>query len=114
MSCALQLFSVRLLRDGYDGGASHIAAKTADYFAECGGWWRPRFTPAHASWLNQGDLLNHAFGCRYLKRGSWSSREEYIAHVAASWPEYNRLYAHPFEWTCTNQNMCTCFADHAR
>ncbi len=84
MSCALQLFSVRLLRDGHDGGASHIAAKTADYFAECGGWWRPRFTPAHASWLNQGELLNHAFGCRYLERGSWSSREEYIAHVAAS------------------------------
>jgi hypothetical protein len=54
MSCALQLFSARLLRDGHDGGASHMAAKTADYFAECGGWWRPRFTPAHASWLNQG------------------------------------------------------------
>ena len=37
-----------------DGGASNIAAKTADYFAECCGWWRPRLTPAHASWLNQG------------------------------------------------------------
>ncbi len=91
-----------------------MAAKTADYFAECGGWWRPRFTPAHASWLNQGELINHAFGCRYLKRGSWSSREEYIAHVAASWPEYNRLYAHPFEWTWTSQKMCQWFADHAR
>ena len=41
-----------------DGDASHIAAKTADYFADCQGWWRPRLTPAHASWLNQAELLN--------------------------------------------------------
>ena len=97
----------------HDGGASHIAAKTDDYFADCDGWWRPRLTPAHASWLNQGELLNHAFGCRYLKRGSWTSREEYIAHVEVSWPEYNRLYAHPFEWTWTNHRMRRWFAEHA-
>lgn len=97
----------------HDGGASHSAAETADSFAECGGWWRPRFTPAHASWLNQGELLNNAFGRRYLKRGSWSSREEYIAHVNASWPEYNRLYAHPFEWTWTNYRMRRWFAEHS-
>lgn len=97
----------------HDGGASHIAGKTADYFAGCHGWWHPRLTPAHASWLDQGELLNNAFGCRYLKRGSWSSREEYIAHVSASWPEYNRLYAHPFEWTWTNHRMRRWFAEHA-
>jgi hypothetical protein len=97
----------------HDGGPSHTAGATADYFAECGGWWRPRLTPAHASWLNQGELLNHAFGQRYLKRGSWTSRGEYIAHVESSWPEYNRLYAHPFEWTWTNQKMRLWFAKHA-
>jgi DDE superfamily endonuclease len=97
----------------HDGGASHTAARTADYFADCRGWWRPRLTPAHASWLNQGELLNHAFGHRYLKRGSWASREEYSAHILASWPEYNRLYAHPFEWTWTNQKMRLWFAEHA-
>jgi hypothetical protein len=96
----------------HDGGASHIAGETADYFAGCGGWWRPRLTPAHASWLNQGELLNHAFGCRYLKRGSWTSRDEYIAHVNASWPEYNRVYAHPFEWTWTNNRMRRWYAEH--
>ena len=96
-----------------DGGGSHIAAEAADSFAGCRGWWRPRLTPAHASWLNQGELLNHAFGLRYLKRGSWGSRGGYIAHVMASWPEYNRLYAHPFEWTWTNQKMRRWSADHA-
>ena len=28
-----------------------------------------------------------------------------------AWPEYNRLYAHPFEWTWTNQKMRQWFAD---
>jgi hypothetical protein len=96
-----------------DGGGSHIAGETADYFAGCGGWWRPRLAPAHASWLNQGEILNHAFGLRYLKRGSWSSREAYIAHVMASWPEYSRLYAHPIEWTGTNPKMRRWFDEHA-
>ena len=97
----------------HDGGPSHVASRTGDYFAECDGWWRPRLTPVHASWLNQGELLNHAFGHRYLKRGSWASREEYIAHVEASWPEYNQLYARPFEWTGTNRKMRLWFAKHA-
>lgn len=89
----------------HDSGSSHTADKTAGYFAEYHGWWCPRLTPAHASWLNQGELLNNAFGYRYLKRGSWTSREEYIAHVNASWPEYNRLYAHPFEWTWNSHRI---------
>ena len=97
----------------HDGGASHVAGDTAAYFAESQGWWRPRLTPAHASWLDQAELLNNAFGGRYLNRGSWASRQEYIAHVAASWPEYNRHYAHPFEWTWTNQKMRRWFSRHA-
>jgi hypothetical protein len=36
-----------------------------------------------------------------------------IAHIMASWPEYNRLYAHPFEWNWTNQKMRRWFAKHA-
>jgi hypothetical protein len=96
----------------HDGGPSHIGQTTTDYFAACHGWWRPRLTPARASWLDQGELLNHAFNGRYLVRGSWSSREEYIAHVNLAWPEYNRLYAHPFEWTWTNQKMRRWYAEH--
>ena len=40
----------------HDGDPSHTAAATADYFAGCRGWWRPRFTPAHASWLEPGGV----------------------------------------------------------
>lgn len=98
----------------HDGGPSHIAAATTSYLTSCGGWWRPRLTPAHASWLNQAELLVNAFRGRYLKRGSWSGRDEFIDHVLASWPEYNRLYAHPFQWTWTNNQMRNWFAKHAQ
>jgi hypothetical protein len=98
----------------HDGDPSHTARRTHEYLGTCGGWWRPRFTPAHASWLDQAEMLNNAFGYHYLRRGSWSSREEFIAHIAASWPEYNERYAHPFEWTWTNQKMRRWFAEHAR
>jgi transposase len=96
-----------------DGGSSHIAGSTQNYFAENQGWWRPRYTPANASWLNQAEILIHAFKHYYLKRGSWKSQEEFKTHVLASWPEYNHRYAHPFEWTWTNQKMRKWFAKHA-
>ena len=114
----LELFRCRhrRLRGVYlihDGGPSHIAGATAEYFAGCHGWWRPRLTPARASWLDQAELLIHAFEDRYLKRGSWHDREEFVQHVMDSWPEYNELHAHPFEWTWTNQKMRQWFARHA-
>jgi hypothetical protein len=96
-----------------DGDPSHTAGETAAYWSSCQGWWRPRFTPVHASWLDQAELLIRAFGHRYLKRGSWANREELIEHVLASAPEYNRRYAHPFQWTWTNQKMRRWFAKHA-
>jgi hypothetical protein len=97
----------------HDNDPSHTAGATEAYLSEAGDWWRPRFTPVHASWLNQAELLIHAFGNRYLKRGSWRSRDEFLEHVEASWPEYNRRYAHPFEWYWTNQQMRQWFAKHA-
>jgi hypothetical protein len=96
-----------------DGDPSHTAGDTQAYLSGGGDWWRPRQTPAHASWLNQAELLVRAFGHRYLKRGSWGSREALIEHVLASGQEYNGLHAHPFEWTWTNQKMRQWFAKHA-
>lgn len=96
-----------------DGGSSHIAGGTERYFAESGGWWRPRFTPANASWLNQAEILIHCFKHYYLKRVSWQTQEEFKVHVMASWPEYNHRYAQPIEWTWTNQKMRQWFAKHA-
>jgi DDE superfamily endonuclease len=96
-----------------DGDPSHTAGATEQYLGGCRGWWRPRLTPAHASWLNQAEMLIGAFGGRYLRRGSWVTREELVGHALASVPEYNQFYAHPFEWTWTNQQMRQWFAKHA-
>jgi hypothetical protein len=96
-----------------DGDPSHTAGLTQDYFKERRRWWRPRFTPAHASWLNQAELLIQAFSCRYLKRASWPAQEHFIEHLHDAWPEYNRLHAHPFDWYWTNPKMRRWFAKHA-
>ena len=95
-----------------DGDPSHTAAATEDYLAGCHGWWQRRFTPVHASWLDQAEILLNAFSYRYLKRNSWRSRGEFIEHVEHAGPEYNRLYAHPFEWTWTNHKMSRWYAEH--
>jgi transposase len=96
-----------------DGGPSHTAGETQTYFAKGQDWWKPRYTPANASWLNQAEILIHAFKHYYLKRKSWRSQEEFKTHALASWPEYNHRYAHPFEWTWTNHHMRQWFAKHA-
>src|SRR5271166_3438727 len=96
-----------------DGGSSHTAGRTQKYFVASQGWWRPRYTPANASWLNQAEILIHAFKHYYLKRASWKSQEEFSTHVMASWPEYNHRYACPVEWTWTNYKMRQWFSKHA-
>src|SRR5215510_5615790 len=71
-------------------------------------------TPAHASWLNQAELLLRSFACRYLDRGDWSSKEQMIDHLNASWPEYNRLFAHPISWSWTRPDMHKWVERHKR
>ncbi len=107
----------RHLRGAYlihDGDSTHTGDCTPGYFAESRRWWRPRLLPPDASWLNQAELLLDAFELHYLKRDSWRSREEFRAHVAAAWPEYNRLYAHPFDWEWTIPKMKQWFAKHSQ
>jgi hypothetical protein len=87
-----------------DNGSSHIDHHTREYLA----WherFRPLYTPAHASWLNQAELLLRAFTDKYLKHFDSASRQHLIEHLNASWPEYNQRYAHPFEWSWTRRQM---------
>ena len=72
---------------------------------------RALYTPAHASWLNQAELLLRAFTAKYLKRYDAASRQSLIEHLNASWPEYNERYAHPFEWSWTRRQMYA-WAEH--
>ena len=89
----------------WDGGPSHISAATAAVLRSYGSWLRVLFTPAHASWLNQAELLLKSFEVRYLQRGAWASRQDLIDHLIASTPEYNRLWAHPINWSWTRRDL---------
>ena len=89
----------------WDNGASHIAHNTHRFLRQYDRRVRVLFTPAHASWPNQAELLIGAFAERYLKRGQWRSRQQIIEHLDASGPEYNRLHAHPFTWSWTRRQM---------
>lgn len=89
----------------WDNGPSHIAQETGALLHRYGQKVRVLFTPAHASWLNQAELLLRAFGARYLKRGDWLSREHLQEHLQLSAQEYNQLFARPFTWTWTRHAM---------
>jgi hypothetical protein len=95
----------------WDGGSSHIADDTHTFLKD---YPKVRVlqTPAHASWLNQAELLLRAFRERYLKRGDWASRVDLIEHLNDSWREYNQLYAHPFTWSWTRSKMHEWLARH--
>ncbi len=87
-----------------DNGGSHIAHETQRYFTR-----RPRlrvlYTPAHASWLKQAELLLRAFTAKSLTRFDPESRQHLIEHLTLSWPEYNRRFAHPFDWSWTRRDL---------
>jgi hypothetical protein len=88
----------------WDEGPSHTARLTREALRA---WPNVRllFTPPHASWLNQAELLLRAFSARYLERGDWPSRHAMQTHLLDSCPEYNRLFAHPFTWSWTRAKM---------
>jgi hypothetical protein len=88
----------------WDGGPSHIAKETQSFLQSYSNV-NALMTPAHASWLNQAELLLRAFTCRYLERGDWKSRQALIDHLGASWREYNQLFAHPISWSWTRRDL---------
>lgn len=87
-----------------DNGPAHIAQATRARLAAI-----PRlrvlYTPPHASWLDQAELLLRAFSDRYLQHLDIASRSALVSHLNASWPEYNRRYAHPFTWSWTRRDL---------
>jgi transposase len=87
-----------------DNGSSHIAHQTKAYLASHP-HLRAFYTPPHASWLNQAELLLRAFSDKYWQRFDPDSRQHLIDHLEASWPEYNRRFAHPFQWSWSCRDL---------
>lgn len=88
-----------------DNGPSHTSADTLAFFDDLAPRVRVLFTPVNASWLNQAESLLQAFSARYLVRGSWVSKMALIDHLFVSRLEYNRYFAHPFDWEWTRSDF---------
>jgi hypothetical protein len=96
----------------WDNGSSHISHETAQFLESYRGWVRVICTPAHASWLNQGELLLRAFSARYLGRGSWRSKRQLIEHLMDGAAEYDRYFARPFNWSWTRRDLRNWVENH--
>ena len=88
-----------------DNGPSHSSGETMAFFKQLQPRVQVLFTPSHASWLNQAELLLRAFASHYLDRGSWQTRGAMIGHLLASRVEYNQYFAHPFDWEWTRHDF---------
>jgi len=80
-----------------DNLAAHGTDQVAEMLA-----YNPRlhlhYTPTHASWLNQVELLFSILERRLLRRGEFASVEDLRARIIAFIKDYNRRAA-PFRWT---------------
>jgi len=86
-----------------DNGASHTSKATRRWLAE-----HPRFvahyTPKHASWLNQVELLFSIVTRKVLKRGSFASRDDLVSKIMRFIIKRNET-ATPFAWTYTGEPL---------
>jgi hypothetical protein len=81
-----------------DNGPSHTSHDTTEFLNDISPRVHVLFTPADASWLNQTEALLEAFDERYLLRGDWCSRVKMIQHIMDSTVDYNKYFAHQFDW----------------
>jgi transposase len=80
-----------------DNGSSHTARHTKTWLAAHPRWC-VRWTPPHASWLNQVELFFSALTCRTLRNGDFGSRDDLIEKLEAYVIGHNET-AKPYRWT---------------
>lgn len=57
------------------------------------------YTPKHSSWLNQIEIWFGIFSRRFLKRGSFVSKNDLKKKALNFIDHFNKNFAHPFKWT---------------
>ena len=56
------------------------------------------YTPIHCSWMNQIEIWFGIINRRLLRKKSFKSVEELIQSIKIYVEQYNRYFAHPFNW----------------
>ncbi|MGY2058125.1 IS630 family transposase [Nocardia gipuzkoensis] len=80
-----------------DNGSSHTARHTRAWLA-AHPRWHVHWTPPHASWLNQVELVFSALARAVLRHGDFTSRDDLIEKIDA-WMIQRNEHARPFRWT---------------
>jgi transposase len=80
-----------------DNGSSHTSKATKKWLREHPRF-QPRYTPAHASWLDQAELFFSILTRRLLRRGEFTSQQDLADKITTFTDVYNRT-AKPFRWT---------------
>lgn len=68
--------------------------------------WSFQFTPTHASWLNQIEIVFSILVRKLLKHGVFTSEEDLAEQMLAFVETYNQT-AKPFAWTYTGKTLNT-------
>jgi transposase len=61
------------------------------------------FTPRHCSWLNQIELWFSMLARRFLRRASFTSKEDLKSRLLAFIDYFNAVLAKPYRWTYTGR-----------
>lgn len=65
------------------------------------------YTPRHCSWLNQIELWFSSLSRRFLRRASFSSKEDLRSRLLAFIDYFNAILAKPYRWTYTGRPLTT-------
>jgi transposase len=66
--------------------------------------WSFQFTPTHASWLNQVEIVFSILVRKLLKHGTFTSEQDLAEQMLAFVETYNQT-ARPFAWTYTGKTL---------
>ncbi len=80
-----------------DNGSSHVSKETKAWFA-AHPRWVVHYTPPHASWVNQIELLFSILQRKVVRNGNFTSPQDLIAKLLAFISDYDQT-AKPFAWT---------------
>lgn len=63
------------------------------------------YTPKHASWMNQIEIVFGVISRKAIRNGSFSSKEQLRKRLDAFIEYFNRVLAHPFKWSYGNKPL---------
>ncbi|MGH7310097.1 MAG: IS630 family transposase [Candidatus Rokuibacteriota bacterium] len=86
-----------------DNGSSHTSKATRAWIEEHTRF-AAHYTPVHASWVNQVELVFSILTRKVLKRGSFGSRDELVSKIMRYIALRNET-AKPFAWTYSAQPL---------